>query len=59
MTLKVWSDNAPAGLLDREGQRGSTLTYLPMAEEARAVSLTMPVRLQLFPILLLFVLASF
>ena len=43
--IKVWTDAAEAGLLDRHGDRGSTFAYLPGAEEARAVSVTMPVRL--------------
>lgn len=44
MAIKVWSDNAAAALLDRRG-RGSTLVYPPKTDPARAVSLTMPVRL--------------
>jgi serine/threonine-protein kinase HipA len=43
--IKVWTDAADAGLLDREGERGSTFAYLPATPEARAVSVTMPVRL--------------
>ena len=43
--IKIWTDAAEAGLLDRNGERGSTFAYLPDASEARAVSLTMPVRL--------------
>ncbi len=43
--IKVWTDAAEAGLLDREGARGSTFAYLPAALDARAVSVTMPVRL--------------
>lgn len=43
--IKVWTDAAEAGLLDRDGQRGSTFAYLPGTPEARAVSVTMPVRL--------------
>jgi serine/threonine-protein kinase HipA len=43
--IKVWTDAAEAGLLDRHGQRGSTFAYLPGAPAARAVSITMPVRL--------------
>jgi serine/threonine-protein kinase HipA len=43
--IKVWTDSAEAGLLDRSGQRGSTFLYLPEASAARAVSFTMPVRL--------------
>jgi serine/threonine-protein kinase HipA len=43
--IKVWTDAAEAGLLDRQGQRGSTFAYLPGTSAARAVSITMPVRL--------------
>src|SRR5579862_9572875 len=43
--IKVWTDAAEAGLLDRHGERGSTFAYLPETPEARAVSVTMPVRL--------------
>src|SRR5581483_2001155 len=43
--IKVWADGAEAGLLDREGQRGSAFAYLPDTPQARAVSVTMPVRL--------------
>jgi serine/threonine-protein kinase HipA len=43
--IKVWTDAAEAGLLDRSGERGSTFAYLPDTVEARAVSVTMPVRL--------------
>jgi serine/threonine-protein kinase HipA len=44
--IKVWTDAAEAGLLDRRGARGSTFAYLPGAAPARAVSVTMPVRLE-------------
>jgi serine/threonine-protein kinase HipA len=44
--IKVWTDAAEAGLLDRHGERGSTFAYLPGAPAARAVSVTMPVRLE-------------
>ncbi|MFN7999213.1 MAG: type II toxin-antitoxin system HipA family toxin [Bryobacteraceae bacterium] len=44
--IKTWTDGAEAGLLDRRGERGSTFAYLPGAPDARAVSLTMPVRLE-------------
>ena len=27
--IKVWTDAAEAGLLDRHGERGSTFAYLP------------------------------
>jgi HipA-like protein len=43
--IKVWTDGAEAGLLDRSGQRGTTFLYQPGAPEPRAVSVTMPVRL--------------
>ena len=44
--IKVWTDAAEAGLLDRHGERGGTFAYLPGAPAARAVSVTMPVRLE-------------
>jgi serine/threonine-protein kinase HipA len=44
--IKVWTDAAEAGLLDRHGERGSTFAYLPGMPAARAVSVTMPVRLE-------------
>jgi len=44
--IKVWTDAAEAGLLDRYAERGSTFVYLPGAPAARAVSVTMPVRLE-------------
>jgi serine/threonine-protein kinase HipA len=43
--IKVWTDAAEAGLLDRFGARGSTFVYQPGAPPVRAVSMTMPVRL--------------
>jgi serine/threonine-protein kinase HipA len=43
--IKVWTDSAEAGMLDRFGARGSTFAYQPAAQPARAVSVTMPVRL--------------
>lgn len=43
--IKVWTDAAEAGLLDRFGARGSTFVYQLSAPAARAVSVTMPVRL--------------
>jgi serine/threonine-protein kinase HipA len=43
--IKVWTDGAEAGLLDRSGDRGSTFLYLPETIGERAVSATMPVRL--------------
>jgi serine/threonine-protein kinase HipA len=42
--IKVWTDAAEAGLLDREGERGSTFAYLPETPTARSVSVTMPLR---------------
>jgi serine/threonine-protein kinase HipA len=44
--IKVWTDAAEAGLLDRRGERGSTFAYLPGAPPAREVSVTMPLRLE-------------
>jgi serine/threonine-protein kinase HipA len=43
--IKVWTDTAEAGLLDRLGPRGSSFVYLPDVAGGRAVSVTMPVRL--------------
>src|SRR5450432_2095999 len=43
--IKVWTDAAEAGLLDRQRDRGSAFAYLPETVPQRAVSLTMPVRL--------------
>src|SRR5271157_3698669 len=43
--IKVWTDSAEAGLLDRNQDRGSTFLYLPETPPLRAVSVTMPVRL--------------
>jgi serine/threonine-protein kinase HipA len=43
--IRIWTDAAEAGLLDRYGGRGSTFAYLPETLESRAVSITMPVRL--------------
>lgn len=44
--IKVWTDGAEAGLLEKNRDRGSTFIYLPNTAPQRAVSLTMPVRLQ-------------
>jgi len=44
--IRVWTDNSSAGVLDRNGQRGSTFVYEPRAVPERAVSVTMPVRLE-------------
>ena len=43
--IKVWTDAAEAGLLDRQDERGSTFAYLPDTPPSRSVSVTMPVRL--------------
>ena len=43
--IKVWTDAAEAGLLDRLSPRGTTFLYQPGVAAARAVSVTMPVRL--------------
>jgi serine/threonine-protein kinase HipA len=43
--IKVWTDAAESGLLDRDGERGSAFAYLPDTAVARAVSVSMPVRL--------------
>src|SRR5579863_3613258 len=43
--IRVWTDGAAAGHLDRRGDRGSTFVYTPAIEGERAVSVTMPVRL--------------
>src|ERR1700727_2453803 len=44
--IKVWTDAAEGGLVDRHGERGGTFAYLAGAAPARAVSLTMPLRLE-------------
>ena len=44
--IKVWTDAAEAGLLDRHRERGSTFAYLPGTPPARSVSVTMPMRLE-------------
>jgi len=44
--IKVWSDAAEAGLLDRYSERGSTFAYLPGVRSEREVSVTMPLRLE-------------
>ncbi len=43
--IKIWTDGAEAGLVDRLGDRGSAFSYLPATAAERAVSVTMPVRL--------------
>lgn len=42
--IKVWTDGDEAGLLDKNGVRGSTFVYPSETSKQRAVSLTMPVR---------------
>ncbi len=44
--IRVWSDGARAGMLDRLGPKGTTLAYDPEAPSDRAISVTMPVRVQ-------------
>ena len=44
--IRVWSDKEHAGVIDRLQPRGSTFAYDPKAAKERAVSVTMPVRLQ-------------
>jgi serine/threonine-protein kinase HipA len=43
--LQVWTDSWHAGFLERHGNRGATFAYEPELATARAVSVTMPVRL--------------
>ena len=43
--IRVWTDNS-AGILDRHGQRGTVFVYEPGSAPQRAVSVTMPVRLE-------------
>lgn len=45
MTIKVWTDGKPAGLLGTNGRRGTAFAYAQEATPENAVSLTMPVRL--------------
>lgn len=42
--IKVWTDAAEAGILDRHNVRGSTFVYQPGVASERAVSVTMNVR---------------
>ncbi len=44
--IRVWTDAQRAGLLDRLDDTGSTFAYDPRAASTRAVSVTMPVRVQ-------------
>jgi serine/threonine-protein kinase HipA len=43
--IKIWTDKRTAGMLDRHGDRGCAFVYDPESPAARAVSITMPVRL--------------
>jgi serine/threonine-protein kinase HipA len=43
--IKVWTDGAEAGLLDRYSQSGSSFAYRHDVPAGRAVSVTMPIRL--------------
>src|SRR6202167_6156912 len=43
--IKVWTDDAESGLLDRHGERGSAFAYLPNTARELAVSVTMGVQL--------------
>jgi serine/threonine-protein kinase HipA len=43
--LRVWTDSRHAGFLDRHEEVGATFAYEPELATARAVSVTMPVRL--------------
>jgi serine/threonine-protein kinase HipA len=44
--MRVWSDGERAGVLDRAKGRASAFAYDPSAPPERAVSVTMPVRLE-------------
>jgi serine/threonine-protein kinase HipA len=44
--IQVWTDRDRAGVLDRRQPRGSTFAYQPGAAAERAVSVTMPVRVE-------------
>jgi len=48
--IKIWTDGAEAGFLERRREQlrehGTTFVYMPQAPPERAVSVTMPVRLQ-------------
>lgn len=44
--IRVWSDNQRAGVLDRLPPKGATFVYDPLANPHRAISVTMPVRVQ-------------
>lgn len=45
MTIRVWTDGKPAGLLGIKGRRGTAFAYAHAALPEDAISLTMPVRL--------------
>lgn len=45
MTIKVWADGCPSGLLGHKGARGTAFAYSAEARPADAASITMPVRL--------------
>lgn len=44
--MKIWTDAAEAGRLERQGTRGCIFMYLPDSACERDVSLTMPARLE-------------
>lgn len=44
--IRVWTDGDRAGVLDRRKPRGTAFAYQPDAAPGRAVSVTMPVRLE-------------
>jgi serine/threonine-protein kinase HipA len=44
--IQVWTDRRRSGVLDRRQPRGSTFAYEPKAQASRAVSVTMPVRVE-------------
>ena len=44
--IKIWSDDKVAGLLDRRNRRGSVFSYDHGSVPDRAVSMTMPVRIE-------------
>jgi serine/threonine-protein kinase HipA len=46
--IRVWTDGAESGLMDRLRDRGTTFVYSPEIAPERALSVTMPVRLQSF-----------
>lgn len=50
--IKVWTDAAEAGMLDRYNTRGSTFVYQPGVASERAVSVTMNVRTSSYDALL-------